>query len=229
MSIKKEIAIEDIFDDFSGVSEIILLQLKRLKDIIISGDIIMSKEIFAGFEKNEKTIDKYEIKISEKVINTIVLYNPFASDLRKIIAIYNMTLSIESIGDLVINIIKSARTIENAKLFEKSKDSIYKMLKFSTNLVQNALLSFANSDLAAALDTIKMDKFNDELNQLILEKAVKKGKSTSDIEKVLLSFVSLRSIVSNIERIANFAVNIAEATVYALEGTDIRHKKVKYN
>jgi phosphate transport system protein len=226
MSIKKEIAIEDIFDDFSGVSEIILLQLKRLKDIIISGDIIMSKEIFAGFEKNEKTIDKYEIKISEKVINTIVLYNPFASDLRKIIAIYNMTLSIESIGDLVINIIKSARTIENAKLFEKSKDSIYKMLKFSTNLVQNALLSFANSDLAAALDTIKMDKFNDELNQLILEKAVKKGKSTSDIEKVLLSFVSLRSIVSNIERIANFAVNIAEATVYALEGTDIRHKKV---
>lgn len=226
MSIKKEIAIEDIFDDFSGVSEIILLQLKRLKDIIISGDIIMSKEIFAGFEKNEKTIDKYEIKISEKVINTIVLYNPFASDLRKIIAIYNMTLSIERIGDLIINIIKSARNIENAKLFEKSKDSIYKMLKFSTNLVQNALLSFANSDLAAALDTIKMDKFNDELNQLILEKAVKKGKLTSDIEKVLLSFVSLRSIVSNIERIANFAVNIAEATVYALEGTDIRHKKV---
>ena len=40
MSIKKEIAIEDIFDDFSRVSEIILLQLKRLKDVIISGDII---------------------------------------------------------------------------------------------------------------------------------------------------------------------------------------------
>jgi len=226
MSIKKEIAIEDIFDDFSRVSEIILLQLKRLKDIIISGDIIMSKEIFAGFEKNEKTIDKYEIKISEKVINTIVLYNPFASDLRKIIAIYNMTLSIERIGDLIINIIKSARNIENVKLFEKSKDSIYKMLKFSTNLVQNALLSFTNSDLTAALETIKMDKFNDELNQLILEKAVKKGKTTSDIEKVLLSFVSLRSIVSYIEHIANLAVNIAEATVYALEGTDIRHKKV---
>jgi len=226
MSIKKEIAIEDIFDDFSRVSEIILLQLKRLKDIIISGDIIMSKEIFSGFEKNEKTIDKYEIKISEKVINTIVLYNPFASDLRKIIAIYNMTLSIERIGDLIINIIKSARNIENVKLFEKSKDSIYKMLKFSTNLVQNALLSFTNSDLTAALETIKMDKFNDELNQLILEKAVKKGKTTSDIEKVLLSFVSLRSIVSYIEHIANLAVNIAEATVYALEGTDIRHKKV---
>jgi phosphate transport system protein len=226
MSIKKEIAIEDIFEDFSRVSEIVLLQLKRLKDIIISGDIIMSKEIFAGFEKNEKTIDKYEIKISEKVINTIVLYNPLASDLRKIIAIYNMTLSIESIGDQIINIINSARNIENRKLYEKSRDSIYKMLKFSTNLVQNALLSFTNSDLNAALETIKMDKFNDELNQLILEKAVKKGKSTSDIEKVLLSFVSLRSIVSYIERIANIAVNIAEATVYALEGTDIRHKKV---
>jgi phosphate transport system protein len=226
MSIKKEIAIEDIFDDFSRVSEIILLQLKRLKDVIISGDIIMPKEILSGFEKNEKAIDKFEIKISKKVINTIVLYNPLASDLRKIIAIYNMTLNIESIGDLVMNILKSAGNIENAKLYEKSKDSIFKILKFSTNLVQNALLSFTNSDITAAIDTIKMNKFNDELNQLILEKAVKKGKSTSDIQKVLLSFVSLRSIVSNIERIADHAINIAEATVYALEGTDLRHKKV---
>lgn len=226
MSIKKEIAIEDIFDDFSRVSELVLLQLKRLKDIIASGDIIMSKEILSGFEKNEKIINKYEIKISEKVINTIVLYNPLASDLRKIIAIYNMTLNIEGIGDLVINIIKSARNIGNVKLFEKTRDSIFKILKFSTNLVQNALLSFTNYDITAAINTIKMNKFDDELNQLILEKAVKKGKSTSDIEKVLLSFVGLRSIVSNIERIADHAVNIAEITVYALEGTDIRHKKV---
>ena len=226
MSIKKEIAIKDISDDFSKVSELVLLQLKRLKDVIISGDIIMSKEILSGFEKNEKAIDKYEIKISEKVLNTIVLYNPLASDLRKIIAIYNMTLNIERIGDLVINIIKSARTIKNVKLFEKSKDSIYKILKFSTNLVQSALLSFINSDITAAIDTVKMHKFDYELNQLILEKAVKKGKSTSDIEKVLLSFLGLRSIVSNIERIADHAVNIAEATVYALKGTDIRHKKI---
>ncbi len=226
MSIKKEIAIEDIFDDFSRVSELVLLQLKRLKDIIMSGDIITVIEVLNGFEKNEKVINKYEIKISEKVVNTIVLYNPLASDLRKIIAIYNMSLNIERIGDLVISIINSARDIENTKLFEKSKESIYKILKFSTNLVQNAILSFTNSDITAAIDTIKMDKFNDEMNQLILEKAVKKGKSTSDIEKVLLSFVSLRSIVSSIERIADHAVNIAEATVYALEGTDIRHKKV---
>ena len=155
-----------------------------------------------------------------------MLYNPVALDLRKVIAVYNMTLSIQSIGDLVMNILKSASNIENAKLYEKLKDSIFKMLKFSTSLVQNALLSFTNSDISAAIDTIKMNKFNDELNQLILEKAVKKGKSASDLEKVLLSFVSLRSIVSNIERIADHAVYIAEATAYALEGTDLRHKKV---
>lgn len=226
MSIKKEIAIEDIFDDFTRVSELVLLQLKRLKDIIISGEIIMTKDILSGFEKNEKAINKYEIKISEKVINTIVLYNPMASDLRKIIAIYNMSLNFERIDDLIINIINSARSIENIKLFEKTKDSIYKILKFSANLVQNAILSFTNSDINAAIDTIKMNKFDNELNQLILEKAVKKGKTTSDIEKVLLSFVGLRSIVSNIERIADHAENIAEATVYALEGADIRHKKI---
>ena len=46
----------------------------------------------------------------------IVLYQPVASDIRKIIAVYRMTINLERIGDLVINIIDS---IENIKMFSR--------------------------------------------------------------------------------------------------------------
>ena len=57
-------------------------------------------------------IDKYEVLISEKFINSIVLYQPVASDIRKIVAIYRMTINLERIGDRVMNI---SHSLENIK------------------------------------------------------------------------------------------------------------------
>jgi phosphate transport system protein len=40
---------------------------------------------------------------------------------------------------------------------------------------------------------------------------------------MLLSYADLKNIITNIERIADHATNIAEATIYSLQGTDVRH------
>ena len=37
------------------------------------------------------------------------------------------------------------------------------------------------------------------------------------------SYIELKDMISNIERIADHATNIAEASIYSLQGTDIRH------
>jgi phosphate transport system protein len=37
----------------------------------------------------------------------------------------------------------------------------------------------------------------------------------------------MNGIVTNIERIAGHATNIAEAAIYSIEGKDIRHKPVE--
>jgi phosphate transport system protein len=41
--------------------------------------------------------------------------------------------------------------------------------------------------------------------------------------EMLLSYVDLKNIITNIERIADHATNIAEASIYSMQGTDIRH------
>jgi phosphate transport system protein len=43
---------------------------------------------------------------------------------------------------------------------------------------------------------------------------------------MLLSYIDLKNIITNMERIADHATNIAEASIYSMQGTDIRHKGI---
>jgi phosphate transport system protein len=46
---------------------------------------------------------------------------------------------------------------------------------------------------------------------------------------MLLSYVDLKDIIINIERIADHATNIAEASIYSIQGRDIRHSGMDSN
>jgi phosphate transport system protein len=46
---------------------------------------------------------------------------------------------------------------------------------------------------------------------------------------MLLSYVDLKDIITNLERIADHATNIAEASIYSIQGTDIRHSGTDFN
>jgi phosphate transport system protein len=48
-----------------------------------------------------------------------------------------------------------------------------------------------------------------------------------ETQQLLLTFIHINSIISSIERIADHATNVAEASVYALDGTDIRHQHIE--
>ena len=94
-------------------------------------------------------------------------------------------------------------------------------------MVEKALLSFANDDIEYAIWTIKNEEIVDELNHSFIKNVVKKTYPNEKSQAKLSTFLSMKSIVSNIERIADNATDIAEATVYSLEGKDIRHKSIK--
>ncbi len=227
MSLKKENAINDILKNFEKFANLILQQLDILKNIINSGKIKVPEDVYQQIKKNEKEFDKFEINISEKIINTIVLYNPLASDLRKIMACYRMSIDLERIGDSIFNIINFIVRIKEPDLYAKLKNLIFHMLLFSINMVNKSLISFTNSDIEYAIWTIKKDEVVDELNHKLLKKAIKKSNITEETQQVLFSYINIKEIISNIERIADHATNIAEASIYALEGTDMRHKEIK--
>ena len=223
MKTKREESIEDIIKTFQEMADIILGQLKLLEKIMALSDEGEREIIKARINENEIRIDRYEVLISEKFINSMILYQPVASDIRKIIAISRMTINLERIGDRVINILNSIENIKGSAEYSAMNEVLNLMLMSGMSMVEKSLLSFINNDNEYAIWTIKNDEIVDEMNRKLLLNSISKSKVSSKTKEMLLSYMDLKNIITNLERIADHATNIAEASIYSIQGTDIRH------
>jgi phosphate transport system protein len=61
------------------------------------------------------------------------------------------------------------------------------------------------------------------MNNKLIANAISKSDIDRKTKDMLISYIDIKNIITNIERIADHATNIAEATIYSLQGTDVRH------
>jgi phosphate transport system protein len=223
MKTKREESILDIMATFEAMADVILSQLTLLERYMSGREEEEHFRIKSEILENENKIDKFEILISDKFINSIVLYQPVASDIRKIVAIYRMTINLERIGDRVMNILHSLEHIKDSQEYKAMAEVITMMLVSGVSMVEKSLLSFINNDNEYAIWTIKNDEIVDDMNHKLLINSISKAKVTDKTREMLLSYIDLKDIITNLERIADHATNIAEASIYSIQGTDIRH------
>ncbi len=223
MNTKREQSILDIVHSFEEMSDLVLAQLKLLEKFMADPNSTDSDRLLGELRDHEETIDKFEVIVSDKIINSIVLYQPVASDIRKIMAIYRITINLERIGDLVMNILYSLDSLKDSVEYKAMNEVIMNMLLTGISMVEKSLLSFINADTEYAIWTIKNDEIVDDMNRKLLINSVKNAKISDKTKDMLLSYVDLKNIITNLERVADHATNIAEASIYSLQGTDIRH------
>ncbi len=229
MTNKKEEAIIDSVKSFEEMADLVLIQLTLLEKYMSSNDKDEMKNILTRIEENENKIDEFEVIISDKFINTIILYQPVASDIRKLNSIYRISINLERIGDLVMNIIHSIDSIKETTEYEAMQNVLMNMLVSGVTMVEKSLLSFLNNDDSYAEWTIKNDEIVDDMNRKLLINSISRAKVSEKTKEMLLSYIDLKNIITNMERIADHATNIAEASIYSMQGTDIRHKGIGTN
>jgi phosphate transport system protein len=229
MKTKREESILDIIATFEEMADTILAQLKLLEKYM--DEYVEEKRdlIRSEININENRIDKYEVLVSEKFINSIILYQPVASDIRKAVAISRMSINLERIGDRVINILNSIDNIKDSVEYKAMIEVLNVMLLSGISMVEKALLSFINNDNEYAIWTIKNDEVVDDMNSKLLINSISKAKVGDKTKEMLLSYIDLKNIITNLERIADHATNIAEASIYSIQGTDIRHSGLDSN
>ncbi len=224
--LQKEKAILDIENAFKEYSDLMMTQLNDLESIAQTGTNNISDAEVKKIKATEKKLNKFEVKISEKIISTIVLHHPVASELRRLMALYRIVINMERIGDLIETVVYFIRKIEDSKLYEELSDVIYNMITSSSSMVEKALLSFINDDRDSAIWTIKNDEILDEMNKKLMKKGVKKAKLQDEAREILLNLINFKSVISKIERIGDHAGHIAEASIFAQEGIDVRHQNL---
>lgn len=223
MSEKKEQAIKEIMTSFSDMANLVLKQLTLLEKLMNTSDDQDFNELTRQVRDAENLLDNYEVVIGEQFTNTIVLYQPVASDVRRIVACYRMTINLERIGDRIMNLTRIIGNIRKSKEYGSICSLVNNMLASGTIMVEKSLLSFINADPDFAIWTIKNDSVIDEMNYKLLVNDINKTSLDDETRQIVLRYVELKDMISNIERIADHATNIAEASIYSMQGTDIRH------
>lgn len=184
----------------------------------------LNKELLGEGFFIEEELNHLQIKIDEKVVETIARYQPAAGDLREIISFMKINTDLERIGDHCVNINKTVR-----RAFEDKGEHNQQMVGLSAmgekvmnmyNLFQTGFLSkkIENAYIILGLDD-EIDQMKEEYISSIKEKI------TSNVECLELGIENLL-ISRNYERIADQITNLAESLIYIYKGEDLRHKKL---
>lgn len=227
MTTNRDLALQKIEKEFEHISNLVLEQLQLLGDLFTTGKKERPEEIFKLLCKNEEKIDKFEMQLDESIIKAIVLYQPVAGDLRRLFAIYHMTINLERVGDLVLATSATFTELQGSDMVEDSRSALQQMLKVTSKMVNKALLSFINNDQEMASRTIHKESAFEELNKKLQKRAIKSAGLPKKSQSVLNNLLDMRSMFASIERIGDHATNIAESSVYAISGSNIRHMDPK--
>lgn len=226
MSVAKDKAIKKIMSDFEKASNLTLKQLDLLQKVINTKENGIPPETIQQIKKNEKRLDKFELKISDNIINVIVLYNPVASELRSIMASYRMITNLERIGDLIVKSTNYLKKMKDIRLLLLNIEDINKMIDQATEMLTKATYAFLEGNEEDARWAINNDAVVDKLDRHISRNSILAEEVFEEIHKGIEDYSSIKSVVSAIERMADHAGHIGEAAIFALKGKDVRHKEV---
>jgi phosphate transport system protein len=219
-------------EEVSQMWKLVLSQLEKAKQSFLNGDVEMAREIAS----REKRVDAFELKIDSDCENYIALYSPVAVDLRLVLSLIKISITLERIGDFAEAIAR--HIIENGEWRMENED-----------LTNNSQLSTLNSQL---LEDLQMEKMFDILIGMLSDSFVALESENTKISGKILSkddeidslYHSALDILTNymehnpafirdglknlllirkLERIGDHCSNIVEEIVFYVDAKVLKH------
>jgi phosphate transport system protein len=165
-------------------------------------------------------IDQAEVDIEEECLKVLALHQPVAVDLRFVIAVLKINNDLERVGDLAVNI--AERTLFLCRQEPIAIPFDYSEIRRKAlAMLGNSLDSLMNLDADLARKVRTSDDEVDFINRDMYAKVAQAMRNKPDHIERLLCYLS---VSRHLERIADYATNIAEDLIYLVAGEIVRHK-----
>ncbi|MBP6764813.1 MAG: phosphate signaling complex protein PhoU [Rubrivivax sp.] len=175
--------------------------------------------------QTEERVNQMEVEIDRDLSAIIARRQPTARDLRLLIAISKAIANLERVGDEAARI---ARTVQRLISTGVSSRLPVADLGFEADLaiaqLRKALDAFARLDTARALEVLKQDDQIDQEFDGLMRKLIT---YMMEDPRTISSSIDLIFVAKAIERVGDHAKNLAEAIIYVVKGTDVRHTSVQ--
>lgn len=176
--------------------------------------------------QQEDRINQMEVEIDTLMQRIIAMRQPAAVDLRLLIAISKASANLERVGDEAARIARTVQRLINTGVSSRLRlpvaDLQYECELACTQL-RKALDAFARLDAAAALEVLKHDDQIDQEFDGLLRKLIT---YMMEDPRMISSSIDLVFVAKAIERVGDHAKNLAEAVIYVVKGTDVRHRSM---
>ncbi|MCJ7444322.1 MAG: phosphate signaling complex protein PhoU [Methanotrichaceae archaeon] len=176
---------------------------------LMNSNFDLAKRVIQG----DQEVDDLSQEIETLCMELLALQQPMATDLRQIIGILKISIDLERVGDLAVDIarvsIQIKQGVEMARL-----EYIPRMADISRRMLSQSMEALTNYDADMARHATKWDyeidglyvKVRDKLLKIIIEKP-----------EILNEAILLLMVNRHLERIGDHICNICESIVYMVE------------
>jgi phosphate transport system protein len=211
------------FDEQLQALKLQLMKMSALAESMI-GDAVKAlverdASVFPVITQRETQVNRLQIEIDEMCLTLIALHQPAAGDLRFIMGASKTNADLERLADQAVNISDKAEDLIKQPPLRPFV-IIPEMATIARGMVRDSLHAFVNRDVDKARDVlVRDDQLDERKARITVELSEYMAKESSTVSRAL----ALILISRNLERIGDHATNIAENTIFVVEGRDIRH------
>ena len=177
-------------------------------------------ELAAQVRIEEEQIDRWEVRIERECVRVLALYEPVATDLRRMVAVLKINSDLERIGDLAQHIAKRAKKLARYPDPLPIPQPLVDLARMALDQVRGAFDALARYDVPLAGTVIGRDAEVDRHYRVVrkeLKRAI--GQDPNELD----AYFRMIGVAGNLERAADHATSIAEVVIYLKKGEIIRH------
>ena len=164
-----------------------------------------------------------EVEIDRDLSSIIARRQPTARDLRLLIAVSKTIANLERVGDEAARIARTVQRLINSGMSSRLRLPVSDLVfesDLAIALLRKSLDAFARLDVECALEVLRQDDAIDQEFDGLMRKLIT---YMMEDPRTISSSIDLVFVAKAIERVGDHAKNLAEAIIYIVKGTDVRH------
>ena len=215
----KEQELIAIKEELGQMWRLVISQTEKAKAAFLHHDIELALEIV----RSEKRVNAYELRVERACENYIALFNPVAIDLRLILSILKISITLERIADYAEGVArevidKDCIPLETTLLEELELEKMFSMI---LNMLTDCYAAYISENSNSSGKILLKDKKVNEIYHnsfQILENYLLENPNQV---KCALRWILL---IRKLERVGDHCSNIVEEIVFFLEAKVLKHR-----
>jgi phosphate transport system protein len=182
------------------------------------------EELARTIRRADESIDRGETNLERECLRILALYDPVATDLRRVVAALRIARELERLGDLAVHIAARASKLARRTPLQPIPPALDLLATTSLAILEEVRVLIEHADTGRAHALLAEDRRIDAMRD-----AAQKGLKTmirAEPERID-TWLRLMNTVRNLERAADHATNIAESLIYLAEGAIARRAQAR--